>query len=87
MDHELAIAQNLLPARLQMAFTLGFHIILACFRCRRVSRVSSDRREFGRRDLPKMMQLSGLADEIATAKRMSQRASMVGGWVPALRLG
>lgn len=24
-------AENLLPARLQMAFTLGFHIILACF--------------------------------------------------------
>jgi cytochrome d ubiquinol oxidase subunit I len=22
---------NLLPARMQMAFTLGFHIILACF--------------------------------------------------------
>ena len=26
-----AAAENLLPARLQMAFTLGFHIILACF--------------------------------------------------------
>lgn len=25
------MAENLLPARLQMAFTLGFHIILACF--------------------------------------------------------
>ena len=33
MDSELALAaaENLLPARLQMAFTLGFHIILACF--------------------------------------------------------
>ncbi|MFT5522672.1 MAG: cytochrome d ubiquinol oxidase subunit I [Pirellulaceae bacterium] len=31
MDILLAtIAENLLPARLQMAFTLGFHIILAC---------------------------------------------------------
>lgn len=27
----LAVADTLLPARLQMAFTLGFHIILACF--------------------------------------------------------
>ena len=26
-----AAAENLLPARMQMAFTLGFHIILACF--------------------------------------------------------
>ncbi|MCA9148113.1 MAG: cytochrome ubiquinol oxidase subunit I [Planctomycetales bacterium] len=26
-----AAADNLLPARLQMAFTLGFHIVLACF--------------------------------------------------------
>ncbi len=25
------VSENLLPARLQMAFTLGFHIILACF--------------------------------------------------------
>lgn len=32
MDALLAAAtDNLLPARLQMAFTLGFHIILACF--------------------------------------------------------
>jgi cytochrome d ubiquinol oxidase subunit I len=26
-----AAVENLLPARLQMAFTLGFHMILACF--------------------------------------------------------
>jgi len=26
-----AAAENLLPARMQMAFTLGFHIVLACF--------------------------------------------------------
>ncbi len=32
MDLPLAnVTDNLLPARLQMAFTLGFHIILACF--------------------------------------------------------
>jgi cytochrome d ubiquinol oxidase subunit I len=30
-SHLLATtADNLVPARLQMAFTLGFHIILAC---------------------------------------------------------
>lgn len=28
---DLAVSGQLLPARLQMAFTLGFHIILACF--------------------------------------------------------
>ena len=28
---DIAAAENLVPARLQMAFTLGFHIILACF--------------------------------------------------------
>jgi cytochrome d ubiquinol oxidase subunit I len=28
---DLTTANQLLPARLQMAFTLGFHIILACY--------------------------------------------------------
>ena len=27
----VVVSENLLPARMQMAFTLGFHIILACF--------------------------------------------------------